>query len=109
MSLTLRILPRAERDVQAIFDYIFPRSEDGAIRWWNAFEEAAQAVPKNPERYGFAPENNLSEFDVRQFLFKTPQGRMYRGVFVVVDSQVRVLRVRGPGQAKLRSDEMPVE
>lgn len=109
MSLALRILPRAERDVQAIFEYISPRSEDGAIRWWRAFDEAAHAVPENPERYGFAPENSLSEFDVRQFFFKTPQGRRYRGVFVVVGSQVRVLRVRGPGQAKLTTDEMPIE
>jgi len=107
MSLTLRILPRAERDAQAIFEYIDARSPDGAMRWWHAFEKAAHELPKNPERYGFAPENHLSEFEVRQFLFKTPHGRTYRGVFVVIDNQVRVLRVRGPGQAKLRADEMP--
>jgi len=81
MSFTLRILPRAERDAQAIFDYIYPRSPDGAICWWDAFEKAANELPKNPKRYGFAPENNLSEFEVRQFLFKTPHGRTYRAGF----------------------------
>jgi len=109
MNFTLRILPRAERDAQAIFEYIHPRSADGAVRWWYAFEKAVNELPKNPERYGFAPENSLSQIDIRQFLFKTPQGRTYRGVFVVVESQVRVLRVRGPGQAKLSADEMPFE
>jgi len=109
MRLTLRILPRAEQDAQAIFAYISSRSSDGAIRWWHAFEKAAGDLPKSPERYGLAPENHLSEFKIRQFLFKTPHGRTYRGVFVVIGSQVRVLRVRGPGQAKLSADEMPSE
>jgi len=34
----------------------------------------------------------------RQFFFKTPHGRTYRGVFTVVDDEIRVLRVRGPGR-----------
>ncbi len=109
MSFTLQILPRAEHDAQAIFEYIHARSEDGAVRWWHAFEEAAYALTKNPARYGFAPENAFSKFEIRQFLFKTPHGRTYRGVFVVVRNEVRVLRVRGPGQAELSTDEMPTE
>ena len=66
-------------------------------------------MPTNPERYGLAAEDELSPLKIQQFLFKTPQERTYRGVFVVVDEEVRVLRVRGPGQAKLNADEMHIE
>ena len=109
MSLTLKILPRAERDAQAIYDYIYPRSEAGAIHWWQAFQKAMHSLPENPMRYGLAPENELSHLKIQQFLFRTPHGRTYRGVFVAVEEEIRVLRVRGPGQAKLSANEMPLE
>jgi plasmid stabilization system protein ParE len=109
MTLGLRILPRAERDAQVIFDYIAERSPNGAIRWWRAFESAAEKLIDNPNRYGFAAENGLLDYELRQFLFKTLRGRTYRCVFVLVDNEVRVLRVRGPGQPDLESDELPIE
>jgi plasmid stabilization system protein ParE len=95
--------------VQHIFEYIADRSPEGALRWWNAFQKAARKIIENSERYGYAPENSLSHFDLRQFLFKTRRGRTYRGIFVVVDDQIRILRVRGPGQAPLEEDEMPLD
>ncbi len=42
----------------------------------------------------------------RPFFFKTPHGRTYRGVFTIVDDEIRVLRVRGPGQPSLEPDEL---
>jgi plasmid stabilization system protein ParE len=107
MSLKLRILPRAERDAQQIFDYIAERSFAGALRWWSAFQYAASKSVDSPERYGIAPENGLTPHMLRHFLFKTRRGRAYRGVFVVVGDELRVLRVRGPGQAPLETGEMP--
>lgn len=109
MSVSLRILPRAERDAQHIFEYIAARSPEGALRWWDAFQQAAWRITVNPGRYGYAPENSHSHRDLRQFLFKTRRGRTYRGIFVIVDDQIRVLRIRGPGQAPLEEDEMPLE
>jgi plasmid stabilization system protein ParE len=109
MSFSLRILPRAEKDAQHIFDYIADRSPEGALRWWDALQQAARKITENPERYGYALENSFSHFDLHQFLFKTLRGRTYRGIFVVVDGQIRVLRIRGPGQAPLDESEMPLE
>lgn len=106
--MRLRILPRAERDVQHIFDYIQQRSEAGARHWWDAFQFAAGKLVENPERFGYAPENSLTQLPLRQFLFKTRRGRTYRGIFTVVEDEVRILRVRGPGQAPLENDELPV-
>ena len=106
MSFSLRILPRAEKDAQHIYDYIAERSPDGALRWWDALQRSASKLLENPSRYGYAPENSLTRFEVRQFLFKTRRGRTYRGIFAVVDSEIRILRIRGPGQAPLEADEM---
>ena len=66
-------------------------------------------LTQNPKRYGFAPENKPASRELRQSLFKTPRGRRYRAVFVVVENEVRVLRIRGPGQSELEPDEMPSE
>ena len=106
MTFRLRILPRAERDAQQIFDWLRARSPDGAIRWWFAFDGAVHNLVDHPHGYGLAPETESVRYDLRQFLFKTRRGRRYRGVFVVVGDEVRVLRIRGPGQAPLEPDEL---
>jgi hypothetical protein len=53
------------------------------------------------------PENDDVDLEVRQVLFKTKRGRLYRAVFHVQGDDVYVLRVRGPGQAPIRPDELP--
>ncbi len=106
MSFHVRIVRRAERDAQQIFDWLAARSADGALRWWDAFELAVAKLGENPSGYGLAPENDLAETELRQFLFKTRRGRTYRGVFSVSGDEVKILRVRGPGQPPLEPDEL---
>lgn len=106
MSFRVRILPRAERDAQQIFHWIEERSPEGASRWWDAFETAVETLAASPSGYGLAPEDELTDHKLQQFLFKTRRGRMYRGLFVVVNDEVRILRVRGPGQPPLETDEL---
>jgi plasmid stabilization system protein ParE len=106
MSLTVRILPRAEHDVRHIFDFIADKSPDGALRWWDVFQKSAANLAINPTSYTLAPESGIGGYELRQFLFKTRRGRTYRGIFTVVGSEIRILRVRGPGQAPLEADEL---
>ncbi len=106
MTFRLRILPRAELDAQHIFDWLRARSPDGAVRWWFAFDEAVHKLTEHPNGYGLAPESGLASTEIRQFLFKTRRGRRYRGVFVIHGDEVQVLRIRGPGQPPLQSDEL---
>lgn len=106
MMFRLRILPRAEQDAQHIFDWLKAESPDGAIRWWFAFDEAVHNLVEHPHGDGLAPETKSVPYELRQFLFKTRRGRRYRGVFVVVGDEVRVLRIRGPGQRPLQQDEL---
>ncbi len=107
MTLILKILPRAEQDAQHIFDYISKRSLRGAAAWWAAFEDAATRALDDFARFALASENDLFPFEIRQVLFKTRRGRTYRYVFTVVGAELRILRVRGPGQPPLQPDELP--
>ena len=107
MTFSIRILPRAERDAQSIFKYLAQHSPEGAVRWWDAFEKATRELGQDPFRYGLAAESGIFDYELRQFLFKTRRGRTYRGVFVVVGDEVRLLRVRGPGHSPLEADELP--
>ncbi len=106
MTLRLTIFPRAEQDAEKIVDWIGERSLRGANHWFSALQVAMREVLENPFRYALAPENELVNCDLRQFLFKTRQGNIYRGLFVIFDEEVRILRIRGPGQPPLSPDEI---
>jgi plasmid stabilization system protein ParE len=107
MAYTVRTLPRAEFDAQQIYNWIEDRSPDGAVRWWQAFLDACDRLKKQPQSFALAIESESSGREIREILFKTRQGRYYRALFVVLGNEVRVLRVRGPGQPDLQPDELP--
>src|SRR6266849_4934972 len=101
MSRTLRILERARIDVDVIFDWLVHRSVRGAISWYLAFGRAARKIADSPESYAEAPESGPLGHPLRHAFFKTRRGRFYRIVFEYSDSEVILLRVRGPGQPPL--------
>ena len=106
MAYTIRLLPRAEFDAQQIYDWIKERSPDGARHWWLAFEEACNRLEQHPLSHALAPEAERFGGDVRQILLGTRQGNCYRALYVVAGNEVRILRLRGPGQPDLIEDEM---
>lgn len=107
MTFKLVILRRARRDVDQIYDWIAERSRDGARHWYLAFRKGCQRIIASPESFSHAEESDdTDEGAVREFLFKTRRGPTYRGLFTVVGDEVRLLRVRGPGQPPLTRDEI---
>jgi plasmid stabilization system protein ParE len=109
MSRTLRILERARADVDTLFDWLVHRSVRGAISWYFAFGRAVERIAAAPESYPDAPESGLLGRRLRQALFKTRRGRIYRIVFELSDTDIVLLRVRGPGQPRLHRRELPSE
>lgn len=103
---TVRTLPRAEFDAQRIYDCICARSPDGARRWWEAFLVASNSLKQAPNWNSLAPEARLCDREIRQTLFRTRQGRYYRLLYLIVEAEVRIIRVRGPGQPDLMPDEL---
>jgi hypothetical protein len=63
-------------------------------------------LAKNPLNQLLVPELSLPDFEVREILFKTRRGRYYRILYVIVEDEVRILRLRGPGEPDLPADEL---
>jgi len=93
-------------DVDRIYSWIAERSPDGARRWWVALVEIQERLRLNPLENSIAVEFSNPENDVREILFKTPHGLYYRILYIVVNHEVLILRVRGPGQPELTDDEL---
>jgi hypothetical protein len=98
---------RAERDVRNTLLWLHGRSRTGAANWFSAYEAALRRVSKCPEGFGLAHEaDRFPDVTLREFLFKTRRGLVYRGVFVIDGNEVRVLRVLGPGRDLLSSGDV---
>jgi len=110
MNYRIHTLRHAQRDVDCILDWIANRrqSPQGAAKWLKAFETSVAALATFPQRYSLAHEDEIADVELRQFLFKTPRGRTYRGIFCVMEDEIRILRIRGPGQPELTLDELPL-
>jgi plasmid stabilization system protein ParE len=107
MSRSLRIVERARSDVDDIFNWLVHRSVQGAISWYLAFRNALEKIASSPESLAEAAESRPLGRQLRQALFKTRRGRVYRIVFEVSDTEIMIVRVRGPGQSPLRRREVP--
>jgi plasmid stabilization system protein ParE len=107
MSRTLRIAERARTDVDYIFNWLVHRSVRGAISWYLAFGHAVGKIGASPEIFPEAPESGPLARQLRQSLFKTRRGRIYRIVFELSDAEIILLRVRGPGQPRLQQRDLP--
>jgi plasmid stabilization system protein ParE len=106
MTFRVRTLRRATADILTITDYIHERSPRGAAAWVNALDEAKKRLTQNALTCGEADENERFDIEVKQSLFKTRRGRVYRLVFTIVENEVRILRVRGSGQAPVHPTEI---
>jgi hypothetical protein len=99
MSFIVRELPKASEDKESIFRWLYQRSPAGAFAWLEAYDSMVARLKHQAASLGLAPENEDCDFEVRQALFKTRRGRVYRALFFIESHEVFVLRVRGPGQA----------
>jgi plasmid stabilization system protein ParE len=107
MSRSLRILERAQTDVDDIFRWILSRSVKGAVAWQLAFYGAVENIATSPDACGTAPEAIPTGRNLRQQFFKTRRGRIYRVVFELTSEEIVLLRVRGPGQSRLGRRDLP--
>ena len=99
MKYRIRMLRRAHADFASTVAYLYERSPQGAAVWINAFEKAKNRLAEYADSCSEADENYRFDIDVKQLLFKTRRGRVYRLIFTIAENEVRILRVRGPGQA----------
>lgn len=106
MKFTVHELPKAQIDKRHIVAWLFQRSSQGAAAWLTAYDGMLERLRLAADSLPLAAENDHFEFDIRQVLFKTRRGRIYRAIFFVEGLDVYVLRVRGPGQAPVYPDDL---
>jgi plasmid stabilization system protein ParE len=106
VTFRVRTLRRAAADILSITDYIYERSPQGAAAWVNALVKARSRLSDNAETCGEADENERFDIDLKQSLFKTRRGRVYRLVFTIVGDEIRILRVRGSGQSPIEPGDI---
>jgi plasmid stabilization system protein ParE len=107
MNRTLRIVERARSYVDHIFNWLVHRSVQGAISWYFSFHRKVEQIGSSPESFAEAPESYRLKRPLHQAFFKTRRGRVYRIVFEISETEIIILRIRGPGQSPLRPQDLP--
>jgi plasmid stabilization system protein ParE len=98
MNFTVITLRAAERDFNGMLEHIAVRSKAGAEAWARAFDKALARLEESADSCPLAAENEYVDFEVREILFKTRRGLIYRILFTIRENMVFILHVRGPGQ-----------
>jgi len=101
MTYRVEISRRAERDIEEAFQYIRSRAPENAIPWRDRLERRLRSLRTNPEGFGFAPENDVTEADVRQLLYGT-----YRVLYTVRKDTVFIITVRHGARLFLTAEEI---
>jgi len=106
MTLRVRVSQRAEQDADDIFLWIAARSRDGALRWYEKYLSVLRELPETAASSPSASEADDLGWDLRETLFKTRRGRVYRLVFFIRDATIHILSVRGAGQDLLQQGDL---
>jgi hypothetical protein len=106
MTFNVHELRRAKWDKRHIFEWLFERSPRGATASLDAYDQMIERLRAMADTLPLAHESREFDLEVKQILFKTKRGRIYRAVFHLAGADVYILRVRGPGQAPVGPDEL---
>jgi hypothetical protein len=99
-------MPRAKTDIACQVDWLQAATDTGVERWLKSLDVAIEAIRRNPQAYGIAAESAANNVELREKLFGTARGAMYRLLYVISEQEILILRVRGPGQARISSSDL---
>jgi plasmid stabilization system protein ParE len=106
MTFTVRELRSARADKRAIVEWLKERSPRGANSWLRSYDQMIARLAETAENLPEAQENADLDMDVRQSLFKSRRGRIYRALFIIEGNEAFILRVRGPGQSPVDASQL---
>ena len=101
MAYLVRTMPRAERDLEAIFEFIQAESSDLANRWFHNLIEAIQSLSEHPQRNPSTHE----DLELRLMLFGN-KPHIYRIIYSIDFSkkEVAILHVRHSARDAFRPE-----
>lgn len=91
MAYRIKVVPRAQRDLSHIYDWIGAHSSKAALAWYRGLKNAIRTLQDNPSRCPMTPEDR----DLRHLLYGN-KPHMYRVIFRVLEAQkqVDILHIR---------------
>ena len=84
-------MPRAQRDLSGLYDWIGARAPDAALAWYRGLKDAIRTLRNDPNRCPVTPEDR----DLRHLLYGN-KPHIYRVIYRVLErqKQVDVLHIR---------------
>ncbi len=91
MAYLIKVMPRAERDLAALFKQIHADRSDAALRWYRGLKASILSLEENPNRCPVTPESNK----LRHLLYGR-KPHIYRAIYRVIEKrmEVEVLHIR---------------
>ena len=91
-------------EIEEAYLWLTQEAPEYAPTWFHSLLDATDTLEHFPQRCSLAPENDLVDFEVRHLLHG--KGRaVYRIIFTIVESTIRVLHVRHASRLPLKPDE----
>ena len=94
MAFRVKQTPRADKDLDALLDWLMERQAgDTGLRWFRKLREEIASLSELPHRCPLAPESKEFPFEVRQLLYGR-KPHLYRVLFTIEGDTVVVLHIR---------------
>ena len=106
MNFRVRLTAEAVRNQNEIADWIAERSVNGALSWLDELDQVLQQVSTSPMSFPLAVEDEFCDKELRNALFGTRNGRVFRAIFYIDGDSVIVTHLRGPDQQDLSADDL---
>ncbi len=100
MAYVVKIMPRAQADLERICEWLTARSPLHSQDWFEGLVDAIESLQERPNRCPLAPEFRAKR--VRHLLYGKGR-RVYRILFRVRDEIVEVLTVRHGARRPLKA------
>lgn len=93
MAYRVELSPRAQGDLDRIYERILGVAPCRGTIWFDRFEQEIQSLSSLPERYPVLPRHSTSARIVRQLLFGRRR-HVYRIFYTIIGEAVWVIHVR---------------
>lgn len=103
MAYLVSIMPRAERDLEAIYVVIDAEHSDKGFQWFRGLQDAIFTLEKNPHRCPVTPESKTS----RHLLYGN-KPHIYRVIYRIAErrKEVEILHIRHGAMEHFRAVEL---
>jgi toxin ParE1/3/4 len=103
MAYLVKIMPRAERDLAAVYAAINAEHSDAAFRWFRGLERAVFTLKEAPVRCPVTPEDTR----LRHLLYGN-KPHIYRVIYRILEKQreVEILHIRHGARQAFKTGDL---